>query len=331
MKKTLIALAALAAASASFAQATVYGVADMYVGKTNIATVGANSSVGFGLSNGGLSSSRLGFKVSEDLGSGMAAGVTFETGVTADAPAASSIGDRVSNLSLSSGAHSVTMGRQYTPVLNYVTCSSAVGCHNEDKAGVGANNTSRASNAISYGYNDPSLSVQVMNSFNEDGTADGGNATSYTAIGGKFTAGAFAIGGAFEAVGKVTAGATASNLTGLGASYDLGVAKLGVLVSSVRNSGNLDGSNRNGYGLSANVPLGASTIMLTYGINNASGAASTSATSAYNLTYSYAMSKQTNVYALYSTTTQDQNAGLYTGGTANATTTVMGLGLRKSF
>lgn len=332
MKKTLIALAAFAAASASFAQATVYGVADMYVGKTNTAAAGANVSTGAGLTNGGMSSSRLGFKVSEDMGSGMTAAVTFETGVSPDAPTATSIGDRVGTLTLANGANSLVMGRQYTPVLNYVTCSTAVGCHNQDMAGVGANNTSRASNAISYGYNAAPFSVQVMNGFNEDGTSDAGsNASSYGAIGGSYTVGDLSIGAAIESNGSSTAGKTSSNLTGLGASYNFGVVKLGVLASAVRNSGNTDGINKSGYGLSAAIPMGASAIHLTYGINTSSGAATNSSTSAYNLLYSYTMSKTTNLYSFYTNTTQDSTAGLYTGGTANATTTVFALGARKSF
>ena len=40
VKKSLIALATLAAVSTSFAQVTVYGMADMYVGKSTTATIG---------------------------------------------------------------------------------------------------------------------------------------------------------------------------------------------------------------------------------------------------------------------------------------------------
>ena len=331
MKKTLIALAAVAAASASFAQATMYGVADMYVGKTNTSVIGANVSTGTGLVNGGMSNSRIGFKAVEDLGSGMSATVVYETNVVPDQVTATSIGDRVGTLTLANGAHSLILGRQYTPVLNYITCSSAIGCPNNDASGYGANNTSRASNAVSYGYNAAPFSIQVMNGFNENGTGDGANATNYSGIGGSFTTGALSLAATYETNGAVTAGSTASQLVGLAGAYDLGIAKIGVLTTSVRNSGNVDGSNRIGYGLSANIPMGASTVQLSYGTNTASGGATSSATSSYTAHYSYALSKTTNLYTYFQNISQDSSAALYAGGTASATTTVYAFGARKSF
>ena len=68
MKKTLIALAAFAA-TAAFAQSsvTLYGIADVYVGQTK--TFGGTSQTV--VNSGGLSTSRIGLSVKEDLGSGL--------------------------------------------------------------------------------------------------------------------------------------------------------------------------------------------------------------------------------------------------------------------
>ncbi len=342
MKKTLIALAAVAAASASFAQssATVYGIADMYVGRASMTVNGvttappaANVAIGMlsgtGLANGGMSNSRLGFKAVEDLGAGMSATVVYETAVAPDTPAASTIGGRVATLALASGANSLTLGNQYTPALNYVACNSAIGCPNQDVST--ANVTFRSTNAVSYGYNAAPFSIQLMNGFKEDGTGDTSNAGSYAAIGGTFTAGALVVGAALETNGSSTAGSTASNLTGLSATYDFGAFKLGGSTTSLRNAGNLDGSNRTGFGLQAAIPFGANAVHLAYGSNVASGAASTSTTTAYSALFSNSLSKTTNVYGFYTLYSSDANAALYTGGTANATITVMGIGARKSF
>ena len=78
MKKTLIALAAVAATGAAFAQSTVtlYGVADVSVAKATGAKVAASAS---GLLNNG--NSRLGVRGSEDLGGGMKANFNFQAGV----------------------------------------------------------------------------------------------------------------------------------------------------------------------------------------------------------------------------------------------------------
>lgn len=332
VKKSLIALAALAVVSTSFAQISIYGMADMYVGKTNLAAIGATTSTGAGLTNGGMDTSRLGFKVAEDLGAGLSAVVTFETTVSPDAPTATSLGDRVATLALSAGAHSLTLGTQYTPSLNYIICNSASDCHNQDQSYLGGNGSVTDRNSVSYGYNAAPFSIQVMNGFNEDGTSSAGaNATTHTSIGGSYTAGPLVIGAAIESNGSSGAGKTASNLTALSVTYDLGVVKLGVLAGSLRNDGNTDGINKSGYGLSAGVPVGANAVTLSYGINTASGAARTSTTAAYNLLYSHLLSKTTNLYTFYSSQTQDSNAALYTGGTANASTTTLGFGARKSF
>jgi predicted porin len=333
MKKTLIALAAVAAASASFAQssATVYGVADLYVGKATASANGLNTSVGAVLASGAMSGSRLGFRAVEDLGSGMSATIVYETAVAPDTPAASSLGSRVATLALASGANSLTLGRQYTPALYYVTSNSAIGAHNQDFSSTNASVSSN--NSIAYGYNAAPFSILVMAGLKEDGTTEGGNAGAFTGIGGTYTAGALVLGAAIEADSVSTAGATASNYTGLSATYNFGAFSLGGSANSLRNSGNLDGSNRTGFGLQAAIPFnnGVNAVHFAYGTNAASGAASSSNTSTFSGLFNHSMSKATNAYAFYRQENMDSNAGLYANGVANRQTSTMGVGVRKSF
>jgi predicted porin len=57
-------------------------------------------------------SSRLGFKLTDDIGDGVTAGFQLETGISTDAPAATTLGDRVSVLSLGlKDVGTVSMGR----------------------------------------------------------------------------------------------------------------------------------------------------------------------------------------------------------------------------
>ncbi|MBL8386805.1 MAG: porin [Hydrogenophaga sp.] len=107
MKKTLIALAAVAATGAAFAQSsvTIYGVADVSAGKVSDAVVktpavaatataaakpatyalGMSSDKFQAIANNTLNNgnSRLGFKGVEDLGGGLKAGFNFEQGINA--------------------------------------------------------------------------------------------------------------------------------------------------------------------------------------------------------------------------------------------------------
>lgn len=120
MKKTLIALAAVAATGAAFAQSsvTLYGVADITVGKTNEAgTMGLTSdkfqAITANILNNG--NSRWGVRGVEDLGGGLKAGFNFEQGLSlADGSLAQSGGGafgRAANVSLSGGFGEVRLGR----------------------------------------------------------------------------------------------------------------------------------------------------------------------------------------------------------------------------
>ena len=74
MKKTLIALAVLAASGAAMAQSsvTLYGVADVWFGSTKATVdgVGQRQTV---INTSGVNGSRFGLKGTEDLGNGLKA------------------------------------------------------------------------------------------------------------------------------------------------------------------------------------------------------------------------------------------------------------------
>jgi len=129
MKKTLIALAALAAASgAAMAQSTVtlYGVVDANVNVTRETTVSAPTTTTLatsrlsqtGVGSGGQNGSRWGMRVSEDLGGGLAAVATIEAGLNADtgtsAQGGLAFGRQVFVGLKSSSFGQVTLGRQYS-------------------------------------------------------------------------------------------------------------------------------------------------------------------------------------------------------------------------
>jgi predicted porin len=122
MKKTLIALAALAAAGASFAQSsvTLYGVADMAVGKTNKAGLGLANDKFQAITSNKLNNgdSRFGLKGVEDLGGGLKVGFNFEGGLSlADGSGNLSGGglfSRAANMSLMGGFGELRAGRTLT-------------------------------------------------------------------------------------------------------------------------------------------------------------------------------------------------------------------------
>jgi predicted porin len=87
MKKTLVALAALATVGAAFAQSTVtlYGKIDWeVVSKRTTTAAGVTTNPGLQVNSAGLSGSRWGLKGSEDLGGGLAAIFDLQGGFAVD-------------------------------------------------------------------------------------------------------------------------------------------------------------------------------------------------------------------------------------------------------
>jgi len=107
--KKLITVLALALASAtvwaqSAPQVSVYGKVRVYEESYTLGTASALTR----LTN---DTSRLGFKATGDVGSGITATAVLETGVAVDAPSATTLGDRTARFDLSNSLGSVGMGR----------------------------------------------------------------------------------------------------------------------------------------------------------------------------------------------------------------------------
>ena len=117
MKKTLIALAVLAASGAAMAQSsvTVFGIVDVGIARLS----GSNGHV-IGMTNSGQSKSRLGFRGTEDLGGGLSASFHLEGQLHPDTGMGSGPGggmnfQRRSTVSLSGAFGEVRLGRDHAP------------------------------------------------------------------------------------------------------------------------------------------------------------------------------------------------------------------------
>ncbi|WP_198086364.1 porin [Variovorax sp. E3] len=165
MKKSLVALAALAVAGVASAQSsvTLFGVVDASISgysntaRDNRATVFPNQ---FGvpvylnqgsvktsnrqLANSGYNSSRIGFRGTEDLGGGLAASFWLEAPITNDdGQQGISTFARRSTVSLSGGFGEVRLGRDYTPTFWNDTVFDPFGTN-----GVGTNLIFAAANSF---------------------------------------------------------------------------------------------------------------------------------------------------------------------------------------
>ena len=264
MKKTLVALAAVAATSAAFAEVTVFGIVDQAVVRTKTGTAASVTQVG-----GMLTGSELGFKGSEDLGNGLKAdfqihfspsidGSTAATALNGTTVIGATNGPRAyqSHVGLSGGFGRVRIGQFFSPsFFNNVTY---------DGIGMAPVNTSVAyvngganlySNAIEYTLPDivSGLGVSYMNSQGETANNIGG----MTNIRVNYAIGAFSVGYATDTTNTSTTVDTKS--TSLGASYDFGLAKVSMLQADSKPTG---GATTKGSAFAVSVPFGATSVTL---------------------------------------------------------------------
>jgi len=142
MKKIALATILAAASIAVSAQVTVYGKMRVY---QESVTAGSASAV-TALTN---DSSRLGFKGTEALSSGLSANFTIETGVGADAPAATTLGDRTMLVGLSNQFGSVSVGRDKHTIARTLDNFDAMGnAYGSSAAVIHAAQGSRFGNAV---------------------------------------------------------------------------------------------------------------------------------------------------------------------------------------
>ncbi|WP_244108710.1 porin [Burkholderia anthina] len=167
-KWRLPAIASLAMTSAAHAQSTLtlYGLIDEGITYVNSAQTGRTGgqptgASQFALTDGhatGVSGSRWGLRGAEDLGGGLKATFVLENGFMANTGALAQGGaefGRQSYVGLASGFGTLTLGRQYDPLVNFVqpyaaagTWAGYMGSHADDVDNL--SNTNRINNAVKF-------------------------------------------------------------------------------------------------------------------------------------------------------------------------------------
>ncbi|MEK7346831.1 MAG: porin [Pseudomonadota bacterium] len=314
----MFALAVLTVSAASFAQSTVtlYGVADQGY-NTDKKTVGTVATKTTGLASI-LSGSRFGFKGTEDLGGGLKANFVMEYAVATD-DATTSMANRQSFVGLAGAFGSVNLGRQYSQIHAVQGTFDANG--NATAAGWlgGGTSTVRTSNAVvyttpSFGGFSAALELGAGEVAQGGSGAVTGNANNLTALGLSYANGPLTVKAATESIKLaklayaapgIAAAVDLSNAladrkaNSIGASYDLGVAKLMAVTTSAKAGTAADAGEvkTNNFGVS--IPVGAVALNAT--VSNGSyvdsGAASVK-TSGYQVGANYSLSKRTTAYAL---------------------------------
>lgn len=323
MKKSLVALAVMGAMSgAAFAQSNVqvYGIVDVGIERTSSGGVD-KTTVGSGLQ----SSSRIGFKGTEDLGNGLTAQFVLEQGIKVDdgsvADATSNAFGRQAWVGVGSKDFGgLRLGRQNTPIRGVIEAVDpfALGSIGNSLKVLGNGQIAeRTSNAVTYvSPNFKGFQAQVQYGMGE--TAQSSTTNGYTGLSATYANGpvmaAFAY--AEQKTDLAPSDKKASNWI-LGGTYDFGVAKAHVAYAEGENKDAVAGTSLKGsnYLVGVSAPFGAHTVMASY-IQNKNKDVASADSDVYALGYTYSLSKRTNVYASYSHTSNDANVKL-NGATAN--------------
>ena len=329
MKKSLIALAVLAASGAAMAQSsvTLYGVADVAVTHVN------GNDNWTGLSSGANKTSRLGFRGVEDLGGGLKANFVLEGGINLDTGDGKSGGatdsgfqfKRQSTVGLAGNFGEVRLGRELTAAYNATARYDVFGSVGIARSqlwedGKNLDTTTfadpyhyttdrRVSNAITYvSPNFSGFKAAVNYGFgemagkNRDGRYFGGGLT--------YDNGPLSLGLGAERMNKGNGAAmqaqSSHDLTAwsLGGSYDLGVAKL---LAAYRQStakdvailGATSDLKNRGYMLAVTAPVGPGLVRAAYNRYEAKFDGDKGVTDQFGLGYVYNLSKRTSVYGTY--------------------------------
>jgi predicted porin len=326
MKKSLLALALAGAfTGTAFAQTnlTIYGIADIGYTYFDNGVDSINR-----LDSGIQSGSRIGFRGSENLGSGLSAIFTLENGFNLDngtfgqptATGATRLFGRQAFVGLSSGFGAVKLGRQINPIRNSVEAIDpfAIGL-----AGNASNVFNvygdRSDNTINYSL--PSnllggVKGELAYSFGEQPDSTSLGRVWGGAIG--YAGGPFEVTLAYHDVNLVTTGGDAGNAKTLflGGTWDFRVVKLHAAYA--KNEGEtatgIDAIDSQDGMLGVSAPVGPGRILASY-IRRKDDLVNARDADQWALGFTWDLSKRTNLYTSYAHTKND-GAGTLNGAAA---------------
>ena len=326
----LIAVGPLSAVAQS--NVTLYGIVDAAAAIEKTGAPG--SSRRLVLNSGNQSSSRLGFRGTEDLGDGFKAIFALEAGIGLDTGTSdAAFFGRRAIVGLEGGLGTLTLGREYSPIAAVAGAADILG-----QGFFGTNLSAFATNR---------LTRRLSNSINYKTPAFGGVKASFAVSAAEQTAPGRVIGAALEYTAEplyLGAGyhavrrlASADDKEyALGAGYNFGAfdVKANYLVADQAQPGN----KFEQFNIGASVMVGTGRLYANVQQNKLQTGAKGMA---YALAYAYPMSKRTNLYATYASLRNNASGvfGLNSASTSvappvaapGADPSVLALGVRHSF
>ncbi|WP_302173693.1 porin [uncultured Hydrogenophaga sp.] len=325
--KQLVAAAAMALSGAAMAQSsvTVYGRLDASIGSAKVGNItnGVGPAGVTQMFSNNITTSRIGFRGTEDLGGGLSGLFIVETAFSPDAPGNTSLGDRAAVVGLSGGFGTIKLGRHDTSFddirdlmvsSNLWDSGSLASTETVLSTGAGATATNgvgglqdygdRASNQIR--YESPSFSgftFGVSQAFDEN------NATNrdVTAFNVRYKAGNLDVGVAYQensqqSVAPVSPATTivtnAIDYTTVAGAYNFGSFRVSGGWNQAKQKEVASPVKANTYTVGVNVPVDAWDFSLGYSTGKSKqNGATTEKGSAFSAGVTYSLSKRTRLYS----------------------------------
>jgi predicted porin len=309
MKKNLIALAVLAAASgvaSAQSSLTIYGIADVWFGTAkNDLTMPTRQTK---LDSGGVSQSRFGFRGTEDLGGGFKANFVLEQGFNIDngGATAGQAFSRQSYVGFSSPYGEVRLGKTFT-AFDDISGATAPGFDSAlspytgvwVSGGLTAQYAANPANTIYYAS--PSFSgVSAAASYslgeNKNTATTRTGLNSATAVGSfnvKYDGGPVSVGLAYQAQKLAPAAGKSTKFLRLNGSYDLGVVKL---LAGFGRVNDLGGVNTKEWQVGVDFPVNSALTLSSGFAGSKDNDAFDTKRTGFGLAANYALSKRTSVY-----------------------------------
>jgi len=314
----------------------LYGIMDAAVSSQDVGGPEGRTTV---INSGNQSSSRFGFRGTEDLGNGLKAMFNLEAGASIDTGAGdSALFGRRAVVGLEGGFGSLTLGREYSPIASVAAATDAFGqgFYGSNLSAFTTNRlTRRLSNSVN--YKSPSWNGLKLLAAYSAGEVTATNTPSgdLKGVGVEYTLGGLYLGAAYHVINRLPADEDKESAIGAAYKFDqLGGFEIKANYMAADREGAAKYKQANFGG---SMPFGAHRVYANYQQQKQGNAKGNS----WALAWTYSLSKRTNLYASYASL-DNNNSGVF-GLTSSSVTIapaatalgkdpdVVSLGVRHSF
>jgi predicted porin len=291
--------AALVALTPLFAAAqtnvTLYGILDAAISSQDTGGLGGRTTV---VNSGNQSSSRFGFRGTEDLGNGLKAIFNLEAGTAIDTGAGdSALFGRRAVVGLEGGFGTLTLGREYSPIASVAGATDAFGqgFYGSNLSAFTTNRlTRRLANSVNYKSSSwNGLKVLAAYAAGEVTTANTPSGD-LKGVGVEYTLGGLYLGAAYHEINRVAADKDKESAIGAAYKFDqLGGFEVKANWMEADREGTA--AKYKQVNLGGSMPFGPHRVYANFQ-QQKQGAAKGNA---WALAYTYSLSKRTNLYASY--------------------------------